>query len=222
MAKIRTFLIDDHALFVAGLRSLLRDHADIEVAGEASTGDEALLRLKSAGADIILLDLTLPDGSGIQVLTKIMNQSPDARVIVLTMHDDAALAKAALAHGARGFVVKTAADTELITAIRAVAKGRTFVNLDLSANELGVLLTKSAPGKQDPLHLLNNREKDVFRQLALGHTNQEIADQLDISVKTVETYRARVLEKYGFQNRAELVRFALECGLLSANDRPIE
>jgi two-component system response regulator NreC len=218
MTPIRLFLVDDHTLFLAGLRSLLRDQPDLEVSGDAATGAEALRRLKQHQPDVVLLDLTLPDGSGIQWLQKILQQSPEQKVIILTMHDDLALAKAALAHGAMRFVVKTAADSELITAIRAVSKGRTFVNLRLAPEDMGKLLTNSVEKKQtqDPLHHLSKREREVFLLLAQGHTNQVIADRFDLSVKTVETYRARIFEKYGLRSRADLIRFAIETGALQA------
>lgn len=218
MSAIRVAMVDDHTLFRSGLRLLLKDVPDVEVVGEATTGQEAYRLVTEHQPDILLLDLSLPDTSGIAVLKEIVRDDPQVRVIVLTMHNDAALIRAALAAGAKGYVIKTAADTELITAIRSVARGRTFVDLDLSPDQLGSLLKTEAAAiksEEGPLSRLSKREREVFKQLALGHTNQEIADRLDISVKTVETYRARISEKFGFGSRAELVRFAIEAGLLT-------
>lgn len=225
MTKIRVLLVDDHTLFRSGLKMLLRDLPDIEVVGEAVTGQEAVDRARELAPDIVLLDLSLPDASGISILGKLARVAPAARAIVVTMHNDAALVRASLGAGARGYLVKTAADTELITAIRSVAMGRTFVDLDLPPSQLGTLLDSASQAasaaEHGPLARMTKREREVFRQLAHGHTNQKIAEQLDISVKTVETYRARIAAKFGLRSRADLIRFAVETGVLApATDDP--
>lgn len=215
--KIRILLVDDHTLFRSGLKLLLRDLPDIEVVGEATSGREAIELATGLTPDMVLLDLSLPDTSGIAIVGKLLAQAPQTRVLVLTMHNDAALVRAALGAGARGYVVKTAADTELITAIRSVARGRTFVDLDLPPTQLGALLESSGSPAEEvgPLARMTKREREVFGQLAQGFTNQQIADRLDISVKTVETYRARIAAKFGLRSRADLIRFAVETGVLA-------
>ena len=170
---------------------------------------------------MLLLDLGLPDTSGINVLKEVVQSAPKSKVIVLTMHNDAAMVRASLAAGAAGYIVKTAADTELIAAIRSVAVGRMFVDVPLPKDELGSLAEntrRSRNAAQGPLGQLSKRERQVFDKLALGHTNQEIANELDVSVKTIETYRSRIGEKLGIRSRADLVRFALELGLLGRDD----
>jgi len=213
-------IVDDHTLFRAGLKLVLQNAGDIEVVGEATTGDEALTLVATLQPDVLLLDLSLADVSGMSVLSKVAQRSANTKVIIVTMHNDAALVRAALAAGAKGYLVKTAADTEVITAIRTVAKGRTFVDLDLDLNaqQLGSLLEEVTAGKIadfGPLARLSKREREVFRWLAEGHTNQEIANRMDLSVKTIETYRARIFDKFGLRSRADLIRFAVECGILA-------
>lgn len=218
MNDIRVVLVDDHTLFRAGLRLLLNDVPEIEVAGEATTGHEALQLAAEIKPEILLLDLSLPNTSGIALLKEIKRCAPETGVIILTMHNDAAMVRAALAAGAKGYVVKTAADTVLITAIHSVAGGRTFVDVDLPRDQLGTLLDEVPAGSRTndgPLGRLSKRERQVFEQLALGHTNKEIANDLDVSVKTVETYRARIGEKFGLRSRADLIRFAIEAGVLA-------
>ncbi len=223
MSKIPVLLVDDHTLFRSGLRLLLGRDVGIEVVGEAGTGSEALELAQALQPQVVLLDLTLPDISGIALLKRFAVDVPLARVVVLTMHNDAALVRAALAAGARGYLVKSAADTELSMAVRAVANGRTFVDLNLNQEQLGTLLENypaPATGKPvEPLERLTKREREVFGFLAEGHTNQAIAALLDVSVKSVETYRARIGEKLGLRTRPELIRFAIETGALTPKTR---
>lgn len=221
MSRIRVAIVDDHTLFRAGIRVLLKDLPDIEVIGEATNGQEALKLASELQPDVLLLDLGLPDTSGINVLKEVVQSAPKSKVIVLTMHNDAAMVRASLAAGAAGYIVKTAADTELIAAIRSVAVGRMFVDVPLPKDELGSLAENTRSSRnaaQGPLGQLSKRERQVFDKLALGHTNQEIANELDVSVKTIETYRSRIGEKLGIRSRADLVRFALELGLLGRDD----
>ncbi|MCA9101840.1 MAG: response regulator transcription factor [Planctomycetales bacterium] len=219
MKSTRILLADDHTLFRSGLRMLLKDVPGIDVVGEATTAAEAERLVVALKPDVLLLDISLPDASGIKLLGKLLQLVPETRTIVVTMHNDAAMVRAALASGAAGYVVKTAADTELITAIRSVADGRTVVHLDLGREELGALVESGVGRKVDaqgPLALLSKREREVFKQLASGYTNQQIADDLDLSVKTVETYRARIGDKLGLRSRADLIRFAIDAGILGS------
>jgi two-component system, NarL family, response regulator NreC len=209
--RIRVFIVDDHAVLRAGLRMLLGAQADMEVCGEAASGAEAIAKAPQANPNIVTLDLSLPGGSGLKMIAKLRSACPQARVLVLTMHDDPAYLRAALAAGCSGYVVKTAADVELLTAIRAVHGGRTFVDMAVSEGNLLVSPLKKAGDAQTAL---SEREREVLQFLAQGHTNQAIADRLHLSVKTVETYRSRIGEKLGLKTRADLVRYALELGLL--------
>lgn len=218
MNKLRLIIADDHAVFRAGLKLLLQAYDDLEVVGEAADTPELLEMVQRLKPDVLILDLTMPSGSSVPIIEKLRATVPEMRIVVLTMHDDPALVRAVLAGGASGYVVKAAADSELVAAIRAVAQGKLFVDLDLQPDELGVLL--GTGGKQteepsdNPLAVLSKRESEVLVLLAQGHTNQAIAQDLDLSVKTIETYRARIGEKLGLRTRSEIIRFAVELGLV--------
>ncbi len=216
--KIRLVIADDHSVFRAGLKLLLQMNDDMEVVGEVADTNQILEELKRLKPDVLILDLTMPGGSTLPHIETLRHDVPGTRIIVLSMHDDLSLVRAALASGASGYVVKAAADTEVTAAIRAVASGKIFVDLDLDPSQVGTLLASegetAADDKKGPLKSLSAREKTVFLQLAKGHTNQEIADELDLSVKTVETYRGRIGVKLGLRSRADFVRFAVELGLL--------
>jgi len=213
---IRILIVDDHAVLRAGLRMLLEAEPDIEVVGEAGDGAEALKRILELAPDVVLLDVTMPDMDGLEVLRQGRDSSPRTRVLMLTMHDDEGYLREALAAGSSGYVLKRAADIELLSAIRAVHRGGTY----LHAAHTKVLFEDRA-GQQrtqapaEPESRLSSREEEILRLVALGHTNQQAADRLYLSVKTVETYRARLMAKLGLRNRAELVRYALQRGLLA-------
>jgi two-component system, NarL family, response regulator NreC len=217
MKKIRIFIADDHAVLRAGLRLLLQTQDDMEVVGEAGDFTETLSQLHIVEPDIITLDLSMPGGLGLKALEKIRDTAPASRVIVLTMHDDPAYLRTALAMGACGYVVKSAADTELISAIRAVSQGRVFVDARSSTTTSGATTAQPAAAIQakSQFNTLSAREKEVLVLIAQGHTNQAVADRIDLSVKTVESYRSRLMEKLGLKNRADLTRFAIEHRLLN-------
>ena len=209
MSRIRVLIADDHAVLRAGLKLLIGAESDMEVVGEAADGAEVVRRAKTSSPDVVLLDLTMPGGRGTQTIGQVVQLTPRPRVLVLTMHDDQASMQAALLAGASGYIVKQAADVELLTAIRAVHHGRTFVDL----TRPGERVTRASPvgGQPKPL---SPREGEVLRLLAQGHSYREAANQLGVTVKTIETHRKRLADKLGLKSRAELFRFAVELGLL--------
>jgi len=219
MSKIRILLVDDHAILRAGLRMLINSQPDMEVVSEAMDGHEALSKAREMKPDIALMDLTMPKTGGLQALEQLRQVCPATRILVLTMHDDPAYARSVLAAGGLGYVVKRAADSDLLTAIRAVYRGRTFVDPTLAGSLVQDLLGKQASaGSADRgvrASLLSPREREVLHLLAQGYTNQQAAKWIMVSVKTVETYRARIAQKLGLHSRAELTRYALESGLLT-------
>ena len=209
MPPIRLLIADDHAVLRTGLRMLLDVQRDMAVAGEASDGVEVVQKARELQPDVVLLDLTMPGPHSGEVIRQVLRASPRTRVLVLTMHDDPAYLASALAAGAAGYVVKKVADSELLTAIRSVHAGRTFVDLTQSLDTP----SRAGPGPKN----LSRREREVLRLLAQGHSNQQIATQIKVSVKTVETHRTRLSEKLGLKGRAELYRFAVESGLLTSD-----
>lgn len=215
MSDIRVFIIDDHPMVRRGLRMILQEQPGIAVVGEAESIQAAIPVLHAAHPTVITLDLSMPGLSGVASVQRLRALAPDARVIVVTMHDEGAYVRSALAMGASGFVHKSAADTELIAAIRAVADGRVFIEVG-RADSLESVLSPglNAVGAKAPLEGLSARERQVLRLVALGHTNQKIADDVGVSIKTVESYRARLMRKLGLKERADLVRLAMEAGLI--------
>lgn len=215
--KVKILLADDHAVLRAGLRALLNAESDMEVIGEAADGEEVLQTVKNLQPDIVLLDLSMPGMNGMECLEQIIMDYPEIKVLVLTMHDDDEYLKAVLKLGAKGYVLKKAADVELLSAIRTVAKGEMFIYPSMATALLCQIISPKAQDRTaDKVKSLSEREHDVLKYLALGHTNQEIADIIHVSVKTVDTYKARVVEKLGLRKRAELVRFALENGIIGS------
>ena len=209
--EIRVVIVDDHAVVRAGLRLLLEAEAGMVAVGEAGSGDEAVRQVRQLVPDVILLDLTMPGISGLEVLPKLREVAPEAAVLVLSMEDDPSYVREAFARGAVGYVLKEAADAELITAIREVANGGRYVHPALGARLAAAEAEERRMREDDPL---SEREREVLRLLALGHTNQEIAKMLYISVRTAETHRAHIMQKLRLSTRAELVRHALAHGLL--------
>ena len=215
MGETRVLLVDDHAVLRAGLRRLLEDQPDLTVVGEAGMAVEAIDLASRLQPDLILLDLGMPGLGGLEALPRLRQAAPEARLLVLTMHDDEGYLRQALHSGAAGYVLKKAADHELLSAIRAVQRGEVYVYSALTRSLLEELLPAGAEAPQDAWDKLSDREQEVLRLVALGHTSAEIASRLSLSSKTVETYRARGMEKLGLPSRAALVRFALSRGLLA-------
>jgi len=214
--SIRVLIVDDHAVVRAGLRLLLDAEEDIETVGEAGDAREAIFEGRSTKPDVVLMDVVLGDKSGIDVTPEVIHEQPQARVLVLSMQDDPRYVREAFAAGAHGYVLKEAADTELVTAVREVARGRSYVHPALGARMAAADAAAADAAEHDPL---SDREREVLRLLALGHTNQEIAQMLFISVRTAETHRAHIMQKLRLETRAELVRYALAQGLLSEPER---
>jgi two-component system, NarL family, response regulator NreC len=211
--SIRVLIVDDHAVVRSGLRLLLDAEEDIEPVGEAGSGRDAVFQARALKPDVILLDVVMPEGSGLDALPQLKHENPDAKVLVLSMQDEPRYVREAFAAGASGYVLKEAADTEVVTAVREVAGGGRYVNPELGARLVVAADEAAKLAEEDPL---SDREREVLRLLALGHTNQEIAKRLYISVRTAETHRAHIMQKLGLQSRADLVAYALERGLLEA------
>lgn len=214
MSTIRILIVDDHAMLRAGLKLLIEGQNDMRVVGEAGDLRTAIDAAKKTTPDVIILDLSMPGGSGVAGVERLRATVPDVKILVLTMHDDPAYVRSAIAMGASGYVVKSAADSELISAIRAVSLGRLFVDMK-GAGSLESLLHKlPKAASQSPIETLSEREREVLIDVARGHTSQQIADRIGLSVKTVESYRARMMQKLGLKTRADIMNLAVESGLL--------
>jgi two-component system response regulator NreC len=207
--RLRLVLADDHVVVRAGLRMLLETVPGWEVVAESGDADSARRQVHGHHPDVLILDLTMPGGSSLAILPRLRNESPDTRVLILTMEADPVIARHALAAGAAGYVLKEAADTELVGAVRRVAAGGSYLDPTLGA----ALAATSQPAQVPPAQL-SERELEVLRLIALGHTNTEIAETLYLSVRTIESHRGHVQAKTGCSTRAELVSFALDAGLL--------
>ncbi len=214
--RVRVALCDDHAVVRSGLRRILADEPDLEVVGEAGSAQAATELAAELRLDVFVMDLGLPDASGITATRQVRAASPSTRVLVLTVHDDVAYLRKAFEAGASGYLVKEAADVELIQAVRAVAAGSQYVHPSLGA---ALLAAGAAPPRLGgPGGELSDREVEVLRAIALGNTNAEIAERLYVSVRTVETHRAHIQQKLNLHTRSELVQFARDAGLLGDDD----
>jgi two-component system response regulator NreC len=208
---IRVLIVDDHAVVRSGLRRVLDAEPDIETVGEAADADRAVFEAIEHKPDVVLLDVSMPEKSGIEGIPALLQAASEAKVLMLSMQDDPHYLREAFAAGASGYVLKEAADTEVVDAVRAVAAGERYVHPALGAKLVQAESDERRRAAEDPL---SDREREVLRLLALGHTNQEIATMLYISVRTAETHRAHIMQKLRLGSRAELVRYALTEGLL--------
>ena len=215
--KIRIMIVDDHGILRAGLKMLLNAQADMEVVAEAPDGEKAVQTARETRPDVALLDLTMPRVGGMKALQGMTRNCHETRVLVLTMHDDPAYLRSVLAAGASGYLLKRAVDAELLAAIRAVHRGGIFVDPRLASVLVQDVLAKrgtsAAPTR--PLNILSDRELQVLRLVAQGYTSAQIAKQIAVGVKTVETYRSRFAEKLGLRTRKDVIRFAVQMGLLT-------
>lgn len=209
--SIRVLVVDDHAVVRTGLRRVLDAEPDIETVGEAADAERAVFEAMEHKPDVVLMDVVMPGKSGIEIIPTLQQNAPETKVLVLSMQDDPRYLREAFAAGARGYVLKEAADTEVVDAVRAVAAGERYVHPALGARLVQAEADERRRAEEDPL---SDREREVLRLLALGHTNQEIAKMLYISVRTAETHRAHIMQKLRLSSRAELVRYALAEGLL--------
>jgi DNA-binding NarL/FixJ family response regulator len=214
-------LVDDHNVVRAGLRMLVNGQPDMEVVAEAESAAAANERIAADNPDVLILDLTLPGGGSLPLIESLSSRQIAIHVLVLTMHVYPAYVRAALAAGATGYVVKTVGERELLAAIRAVHRGQVCVDLDDEARTADVFGSLSPPGGRGRPQVaakLSSREFEVLRMLAQGHTNQAVAEKLDLSPKTVDTYRARIAEKLGLKTTVDFVKYAADTGLFEKGD----
>jgi two-component system, NarL family, response regulator NreC len=209
--SVRVLIVDDHAVVRSGLKLVLQADEGIEPVGEAGAARDAIFEARALKPDVILLDVVMPGQSGLEIIPQLLRDNPQAKVLVLSMQDDPRYVREAFDAGASGYVLKEAADSEVVAAVREVAGGGRYVDPELGARLVAAESEERRRANEDPL---SEREGEVLRLLALGHTNQEIARQLFISVRTAETHRAHIMQKLRLSSRAELVRYALDHGLL--------
>ncbi len=207
---IRILLADDHILVRQGFKMILSAQPDMQVVGEAVNGRETVELCEKLQPDLVLMDVTMPELNGIEATRRLANASPRTRVLALSMHKDAVYVREILRAGARGYLLKDSAETDLLAAVRSVAKGEAYLSPSVS----DAVLTDYRRHVTDPLDLLTSREREVLQMIAEGKTNKEIATSLNLSVYTVEAHRGRVMEKLNLHSTGELVRFALRSGLI--------
>jgi two-component system, NarL family, response regulator NreC len=220
MNTIKLLIADDHIVLRSGLRMLIDAQSDMEVVGEADNGSQVLVLAESLQPDLILLDLSMPGLGGLETLPLLIKIAPRTRILILTMHDDESYLRQALRDGASGYVLKRAADTELLSAIRSVMRGEVYLHPSLTRVLLDDILPEVNANTSNPWDALSEREREVLLRVARGYTSARIGEQLNLSPKTVDTYRARGMEKLGLRSRAALVQHALSHGLLSNDANP--
>ena len=209
---IRVMLADDHNIVREGLRRIIEESGDIHVVAEAEDGRQAMKRIRSASPDVAVVDISMPGMDGLELIGLISAEVPELPILVLTMHEEEQYVVRAIRTGARGYVTKRSASEELVAAIRKVHAGGRYLT-ESAAESLAVRLARGKKGLS-PLDSLSNREVQVLRRLSLGQTNREIAEAYCLSIKTVDTYRSRLLKKLNLRNNADLSRFAIQMGLI--------
>ena len=218
MPKLRVFLADDHAIVREGLKALINGQAGMEVVGEAADGRTACARAKEIRPDIVVMDVSMPELNGVQATRELRAQCPDVKVLALTVHEERSYLRDLMEAGASGYVLKRSAAEDLVHAVQVVARGDVYLDPSVTAVVLGKL-ARARPQSDDSSLDLSDRESEVLQLIAQGHSNRDIAGRLKISVKTVETYKARSMEKLGLTSRADIVRFALQKGWLQGGRR---
>ena len=215
--SIRVLIVDDHRILRAGLRTLLNADTNIEVIGEATNGDEAILSAQELRPDIVLMDISMPGMNTLDVVRQLVHTLPSTRILMLTMHEDTALMQEYIRAGASGYIIKRAAESELIDAIYAVWRGIIYIHPSLVQS---LIEPKRGADPTDRVNAetLTAREIEILRLIARGHTNRQIATSMNISVRTVETHRSNVMDKLDLRSRVDLVRFAVEHGLVKLDD----
>lgn len=218
-SHLRIFIADDHPLVLSGMKALLAGEPEFEIVGEASDGPTALRRAIELKPDVAVFDLSMPGLNGIEVIRKLFLAHPEARVLVITVHEDGANLRRLLKMGVAGYVLKRSATEELVRGIHAVAKGGIYLDPGIAGQAVGrVAQTVSDSLEADMLSHLSTRELEVLQLAAVGHSNKVISAKLEVGPKSVETYKARAMEKLGFTNRVELIRFAQSMGWLESHD----
>jgi len=212
-ARIRVLIVDDHAILREGVRALLQLHADIEVVGEGGNGTEAIAEVERLDPDVLLMDIAMPGLGGIEAAIELKKLGKRAKVLILSQYEDREYVRRLLKAGVAGYVLKKSAGAELANAIRAVHRGGLVLDPEVARTAMAES-NPAAPGGADPYDALTDREKQVLKLVAEGHSNKEVAEVLGISVKTAMSHREHVMEKLGVHNRTELVRFALKKGVI--------
>ncbi len=216
MPKVSVLIADDHAIVREGIRMILAAHEDIEVVGEAADGRETIIQVAKLAPEVVLMDIAMPGLGGLEATLEIVKSHPRTKILVLTQYDDSEYIYRFLKAGAAGYVLKKAVGSELVSAIRAVSRGKSFIDPAIADRVIkGYLDHPENTGDETLYDRLSGREKTVFKLVAEGYTSRQIADTLSLSVKTVMTHRANIMEKLGFHNRTELITYAVRKGLIS-------
>jgi DNA-binding NarL/FixJ family response regulator len=216
MKRLNVLLADDHAMLLEGLKVLINSQPDMQVVAEANTGKTAIAKAKECHPDVVVMDISMPDGNGLKATQYLKQVSPETRVLVLTRHDEPVYMRQLLQAGVAGYMVKRAAANDLVSAIRTVAGGGVYIDPAL-ANRVVEGFVGRTPADRMQEVKLSERETEVLRLTAWGYSNKEIAHALKVGVKTIETYKARVMSKLGLQSRAEIVRYAVRQGWMDEN-----
>src|SRR3989304_3576758 len=214
MDKIRVLIADDHAIVREGIRLILAAHEDIEVAGEAQDGLETIKRVGELAPDVVLMDIAMPGLGGLEATIELAKTAPQSRGLVLTQYDDAEYIYRFLRAGAAGYVLKKSVGSDLVAAIRAVAQGKSYIDSMIADKVIRGYLEPEAASDQGLYDRLSDREKTGFKPMAEGYTSRQIADTLVLSIKTVMTHRANIMEKLGIHNRSDLIKLAIRHGLI--------